>query len=227
VVAAISTKVDSIAAPALRDAGYEYIQGGIYKALWSTTEVEHFIYIRELEKSPGHIHADFGIRNVKAEVFSCNTIHAYGGEIFSLFKCSEPTSCAMRFGVGRLEPTSWPMSLHAEGVSRNLKESINSHLIPAIKHVVSLCDLLGLLAANMDHCPWSQSNGAIRAAQIVGLAGQLGLDHKIVRGILEPRISFIARGGSKVSAVRSDPAGYVDKILSDWAAGRHRELIEL
>jgi hypothetical protein len=226
VVAAISTKVDSIAAPALRDAGYEYVQGGIYKALWSTMEVEHFIYIRELEKIAGHIHADFGVRNFKAEVFSCNIIHAYGGEIFSLFKCAEPTSCVMRFGVGRLEPTRWPISYYAEGFCRNLHESINSHVIPVTRHVADLYDLLGLLAANMNHCPWTQSNGAIRAAQVVALAGQLGLDHAIVRGLLEPRLSFIAHGGSKESDIRSNPVGYVDKILSDWAAGRHRELID-
>jgi hypothetical protein len=221
VAAAMPTGVDKVAAPVLREAGYEHVDEGVYKAVWSTAEIEHFVYLKELTKSAGYVSADFGIRNVKAEVFGCNIIHAYGGEIFSSFNCAEPTFCAMRFGFARLDPTGWPKSLYAEDFSRSLHDSINSHLIPAIKHVVSLRDLLGLLAANMDHCPWAQSNGAIRAAQVVALAGQLGLDHPIVHRLLEPRMSFIAHGGSKVSDIRSNPAGYVDKIWSDWAAGRH------
>jgi hypothetical protein len=212
--------------PALLDVGYERVDEGVYRALWSTLDVEHFIYIfgdlRDFDdpKGMGALTGDFGIRNPVAERFSCNAIHAYGGEIFRLFKCAEPTSCAMRFSFAGLEPSQWPIphpGLSGEEFGERFRGFIAGHLIPTIGRVVTLNDLLGLLVADMSYCPWIRSNGAIRAAQIVALAGQIGLGATDIRAMVESRKSLIAHGGSKTSELRADPTAYIDRLLDDWA----------
>jgi hypothetical protein len=77
-----------------------------------------------------------------------------------------------------------------------------------------------LLAADMSYCPWAASNGAIRAAQIVALASQIGLGSTHIRTMLELRKPLIANGVSKISEMRANPTAYLDRLLEDWAAGR-------
>jgi hypothetical protein len=111
----VAELIEASVNPVLLDVGYERVDEGVYRALWSTLDVEDFIYIfgdvRDFDdiKRRDTLTGDFGIRNPVAESFSCNAIHAYGGEIFRLFKCAEPTSCAMRFSFARLEPSRWPI----------------------------------------------------------------------------------------------------------------------
>jgi hypothetical protein len=224
----VAELIETSVNPVLLDVGYERVDEGAYRALWSTLDVEHFIYIvgdlRDFDdpKRSDTLTGDFGIRNPVAERFSCNAIHAYGGEIFRLFKCAEPTSCAMRFSFARLEPSRWPIlrpGLSGKELGERFRGFIAGHLIPTIGRVGTLSDLLGLLVADMSYCPWIGSNGAIRAAQIVALAGQIGLGATNVRDMVESRKPLIARGGSKTSELRADPTAYIDRLLDDWTAG--------
>ena len=98
---------------ALGEAGYERIGDYrrnddnlgsnllIYKWLWGTLEVEHFIYFSEHPKERGKIVGHFGIKNQRAEDFSVQAIRAYGGPFFSAMWYDQKTSCAMRFSLGR------------------------------------------------------------------------------------------------------------------------------
>jgi hypothetical protein len=213
------------------DAGFEHVGKGlprneeVYKASWSTEEVEHFIYVWDHRgdlTDPKHqdmVFASFGMKNAAAEDFSCKAIHAYGGDVLKLFKCGEATSCAMRFSFDRIAPVGWP--IRSRGLSPNeiperFRLFITDHLVPTVGHVRTLRDLLGLLIADMPHCPWASSNGAIRAAQIIALARQMGLGGDHVRTMLEPRMRHIAQGGDRRSGVRANPAAYLDKLLDEW-----------
>ena len=166
-----SAMIETHLTPALFESGYERVSEGVYKAVWSTVEVEHFVYAFDSSRNPDDpngrhtLSGDFGMRNGVAERFSCRAIRTYGGEIFRLFNCAEPTSCAMRFSFARLEPSGWPVS--RPGLSAG--------------HVRAVGDLLGLLAADMSHCSWIASNTAIRAAQIVALAGPGESGERVMR----------------------------------------------
>jgi len=223
-----SAMIETHLTPALFESGYERVSEGVYKAVWSTVEVEHFVYAFDSSRNPDDpngrhtLSGDFGMRNGVAERFSCRAIRTYGGEIFRLFNCAEPTSCAMRFSFARLEPSGWPVSrpgLSAAEPSERFHAFMTEELVPTIGHVRAVGDLLGLLAADMSHCPWIASNGAIRAAQIVALAGQIGLGAAHIRAMLDSRLRLIAAGVSKTSGMRANPTAYLDRLLEDFAAG--------
>jgi hypothetical protein len=217
----IPSLIDDWVHPILVDNGYARVDECIHKATWGSSSVEHFIYISELQKSKDTITGEFGIRNEVAEVFSCNAIRAYGGELFKVFKCGEPTSCAMRFSFAKLEPSGWPVhlaSISGKALGNRFHDFIVGCLVPTFGHVTKLEELLALLAADMPFLPWRVSNGAIRAAQIVALAGQVGLDATRIRGMLESHMPLIAHGVSRTSEMRTNPAEYIDRILDDWAA---------
>jgi hypothetical protein len=218
--------IDSLAVPILQGYGYQLINDGVYRAIWSTVEVEHFIYLHEPQRVTSYFGADFGIRNFMAEVFSCNVIHAYGGELLKLFRCAEPTSCAMRFSFARLKPPPRPMPFtESNDFILNLPGLLESHLMPIVRNVASLNGFFSILTSDVDSFSWAASNGAIRAAQIVAVAGQLGVNHMTVREILKSRMSLIAHGGSKSSLIRSNPDAYIEVILRDWDKELRRELI--
>jgi hypothetical protein len=217
----VTSTVSGVIEAVLFDVGYERLGKGVYKACWSTNEVEHFLYVSRDPNRSDVVSGEFGIRNRVAEAFGCNAIHAYGGEIFKLFKCGEPTTCAMNFSFGRLEPRGWPIrcaSFSGKEVGERFLTLITEHLIPTVGHIATLADLLAVLVADMSYCPWSGSNGAVRAAQIVALAGQIGLGAAHVRAMLESRMRLIAHGGSKTSELRTNPTSYLDRLFEDWAA---------
>jgi hypothetical protein len=223
-----SAMIETSVTPALLESGYEHLGEGVYKAVWSTVEVEHFVYAFDSPRDqddPNRRHTlsgDFGMRNGVAEQFSCKAIRTHGGEIFRLFNCAESTSCAMRFSFARLEPLGWPISgpgLSGIGIAKRFRAFMTEQLVPTIGHVRTIGDLLALLAADMSHCPWIESNGAIRAAQIVALAGQIGLGAAHIRTMLDSRLLLIAAGVSKASEMRANPTVYLDRLLDDFAAG--------
>jgi hypothetical protein len=220
VAATISTIIETSVHPALVDTGYERLHEGLYKGLLIAGEVEHFIYLFEDPGRKDILTGDFGIRNVIAETFSCNAIRAYGGEVFKSFKCAEPTSCMMRFSFARLEPSGWPIhlpDLPAKEVGNHFRNFITERLVPIIGQVTTLDKLLSLLSADMSYCPWIATNGAARAAQIVALAGQIGLSSVHIREMLESRKLLIARGGSKLSEIRTNPGAYIERLLENCA----------
>jgi hypothetical protein len=224
------TKVSAITEalhPLLVDAGYVCLDECVYKAISSGRQVEHFIYFFKDHKRPDMLWGDFGIRNELAEAFGCNVIRAYGGELFKFFKCGEPTSCTMRFSFARLELSGWPLplsSLSGNQLRNRVRDFMTEHLAPTIGQVNTLEEFLSLLTTDTSYCPWLRSNGAIRAAQIVASAGQMGLDAASIRAMLEPRKQLIAQGVSRTSEMRADPTAYINRILNDWAAGYHRSV---
>jgi hypothetical protein len=192
----------------------------IYKRLWSASEVEHFIYFSEHPKERGKIVGHFGIRNQRAEDFSVQAIRTYGGPLFSAMWYDRERSCAMRFSLGR--PGNDP--LWAIRVSTTLefdltaciKSTVEDGLLPAIGAITTIPSFLSLLVANAEPCPWSSTNAAIRAAQIVALGGMCGLDFTETQASLESRELWVANSVPKASVVRSNPRAFIAKLREDW-----------
>ena len=204
---------------ALFDAGYVHLGEGVHKAALGSLDVEHFIYILDDLKREYVISGEIGIRNDSAEVFSCNAIRRYGGLLFQQFKCGEPCSCMMRVYFEGLDNSGWPVHLHdiAEEPLRDfLQDFFARRVASTIGLVKDLEKFLEFLVADEPYFPWPGSNAAIRAAQVVAVAREIGLSADFIHAMLEPRMRLIAAGLSKTSEMRANPKAYVDRILEDW-----------
>jgi hypothetical protein len=142
--------------------------------------------------------------------------------MFNALAYDEVTSCTMRLSFGRLTPATlrWSPSIPALSnfeLSSSVQAFVRQRLLPVIQGVTTIDALLSLLAEDAEPCPWVASNGAIRAAQIVALAGLSGRNATEVRATLESRERLIARGFMKDSTMRDDPGTYIDRVLTDWA----------
>ena len=89
-------------------------------------------------------------------------------------------------------------------------------LVPAIGAITTIPSFLALLVANAEPCPWSSTNAAIRAAQIVALGGMCGLDFTETQASLESRELWIVNSVPKASVVRSNPRAFIAKLREDW-----------
>jgi hypothetical protein len=91
--------------------GYDRLSKYVYRASWSTAEVEHFTYFGI--DSRQYVTADFGLRNPEAEEFAIQAIVKYGHPNFRTWtrERDSATECSMRFGFASLNnvsQNSWP-----------------------------------------------------------------------------------------------------------------------
>jgi len=201
---------------ALFEAGYEHLGNLIYKYVCGSDVIERFIYIAHNSRGLNELSGTVGVRNGLAETFSCEAIRKYGGQLFQQFS---PITCINIVNFAKLNDAGWPLRLSnftMEQSLRFLQDFIAREIAPTIGRVNGLDEFLELLVADKPFYPWPGSNGAIRAAQVVAVAGQIGLKEEFVRTMLKPRLQIVAAGLSKTSEMRSDPKAYVDRILDDW-----------
>jgi len=203
----------------LSDLGYKRMKRFTYRALWSTSGVEHFLYL-EFYGTPKHLlTAGFGFRNLSAELFSLRSIRSYGGELYRLIRHDERFDCAMNFSFGRLRSPVRRWSLNTpdfsgSGLAERLKSEIEDVLLPRIQSIRGLSEFHALLLSDVEPFPWVACNGAIRAAQVVAIGRQIGMKATKIRAALRPREQWIRVG----LHTACDPEYYIEKVLDDWDA---------
>src|SRR4051794_36754305 len=72
---------ESLIERAMQAGQYIRISKYVYKAVWSTSEVEHFVYIDIVNRRTEYLSGRFGLRNPDAEVFSISCLRKYGNEL--------------------------------------------------------------------------------------------------------------------------------------------------
>jgi hypothetical protein len=206
---------------AMSDVGYECVQLDVYKATWSSPEVEHFIYFSRYGQREEFFKGQCGMRNPRVEDFSVSSIRAYGGEfLYNSLGYDARTSCTMRFSFDRLTPSEarWSLSrltMSSAELASTVQDFVEERVLRAVGDIVDADRFLSFLAADLEPCPWIVSNGAIRAAQIVALAVRNGIDTAQIGGLLKSRESHISRGFMKESVYRENPTTYVDNVVAD------------
>jgi hypothetical protein len=213
------TSIDEV----LAALGYRPRKRLVYQAEWGKSDVEHFINLSLYGAAKAFLTADFGLRNPYAEIFSINCIRAYGGDLFKIFRPNGRigTDCTMSFSFGRLTSKIQRWSLYLPDLStlalaESLRSCIQDRLLPVVRDVTTLNKFLSILIADAEPCPWISTNGAIRTAQIVAVAGQIGVEMGQIPTLLKPRERYIFRDLSEISGKKVDIGWYVDKVISEW-----------
>jgi hypothetical protein len=206
--------------------GYDRFRKYIYRASWSTTEVEHFLYFGKDTRQ--YFTAEFGLRNPDAEELGIEAIAKYGHPNHQLWlkERDAATDCSMTFEFGRLDkhsPNSWPRvrlpEISGQDLAVLVAGFVRQNLLPVIESVTDLETYLAFLVADRDPNRWLISrNRMIRAAQVVAVSAQLGRSHAETKDLLRPHADLIEKG---MRHARDTVAGfdmYVDKLISDWAS---------
>ena len=208
--------VEAALTEVLSELGYRRRKKNVCRAEWSTADVEHFLRFQRWG-IPKKLSCDFGIRNQRAQLFSSEEIIKYGGPIFGqMIRHDKRNGCWMNFPLGKHVDWNFRWALELETLSESefknrIRLAIEGWLLPFITQVVNRADLLELLLTDVEPCPWFNNNGAIRAAQIVCLARQIGWNPDDIRSALEPFARKIAVGFSK----EGDPTHYVEDLIRD------------
>jgi hypothetical protein len=208
--------------PSIRDAlarlGYRRRKRLVFRADWSTPEVEHFIYLNLYGAPKEFLAIDFGIRNDQAQRFGIEEIQKYGGRPYSAMKLDRENDCSMIFSFGLLSHWSprWSLylpSLTETELAAKIETDIECLLLPKIRGLKSNGDLLRMLISDVAPFCWKFSNGAIRAAQIANLGRQVGMDSKAIRSALQ---QFQKHIDSALPKDRTNASSsYLDNIVED------------
>jgi hypothetical protein len=208
---------ETLVTAALAEFGYARLKRLVYKASWSVHEIEHFLFFSLYGKPKVFLTSDFGVRNTGAQAFGTRSVEAYGGEVYRCIGQEEREQCYMRFPLGKLAgwKPRWSLavpSMSDEDLVATIKEAVGNRLFPVIRDVTNIGRLLTLLVSDEEPVRWLHVNGAMRAAQIVYLARDLGLTANEIRLMLKPREGEI---GEHLARAKIDPASYIDQVIQD------------
>jgi hypothetical protein len=203
----------------LKELGYRRLKRFFYRGGWSNSDVEHFLYLSVYGKPKDFLTADFGLRNEPAQTFAFNSLRTYGGDIYQLKAQDLDRHWSMRFSLGHLAKWRPRVSLHipaasAAALAEKIKADIQVYLFPIIRGIIDTNGLLHFLLSDVDSYSWAYSNGALRAAMIVYLAAQDGMNSTQIRAMLAPYSKQISFGLVKAS----DPALFLDRVIQDALA---------
>src|SRR6185437_9956300 len=174
--------------------GYNRLSKYVYRASWSTAQVEHFIYFGT--DSRQYFITEFGLRNPEAEKFGIEAVVKYGHPNFRLWQRERDvaTECSMRFNFaifGNASHESWPRvrvpTLSGHDLAVLAVDFARKSVLPIIEIITDLEAYLAFLL--MDRVPnqWlTTPNLMIRAAQIVAVSAQLSRSNSEIRELLRP-----------------------------------------
>ena len=216
---------EAILTARMNEIGYRRVDRHIYRADWSSEDVEHFIYFSLYGTPNDYLAADFGLRNQRAQTFAQDEIRRYGGPVYQLMKMNKKAHCSMNFPLGSLASWGPRSSLRISSMSNQalvmkIIEDIKTRLLPLIRNVTSIDHLSSFLCQNAESHAWLRSNGAIRAGMIIELMLRTGISVIELEIMLEPYHDRIA--SNLLDAQDPDPSAYVKKVIDDAISIRRR-----
>jgi hypothetical protein len=198
--------------------GYQRVRKFIYKATWSSPDVEHFLYLDKVHGRKMMFTARYGIRNPRSDAFAVHCIRKYGNELLrTMLRYDAEVNCMMNFEfwIFSGEVTPWMIDLENSTLAaETLQCAIKEHLIPLIGNVTTLKSLRDFLLQDIRKVGWTYVNGALRAAQVVSVSRQVGIERAKIVNSLQPYLKPIEHGlgkGAEISA-----AEFLEQIITDW-----------
>src|SRR5882672_2509272 len=141
--------------------GYIRLAKFVYRASWSSKDVEHFVYF-EID-SRQYFAASFGLRNEAAEKFGIASMVKYGHPNYGKVQWHRDLSieCSTSFVFGRIDRFSrrlWPRIFTPEITGSELAvfvaNFIGQYILPIIKRVNDLNGLFEFLIVDAEPHPW-------------------------------------------------------------------------
>jgi hypothetical protein len=197
---------------------YKRVRKFVYKATWSSPQVEHFIYLEKFHRRKTTFAGLYGVRNPSADLFAVQSLRQYGNELFhNMLRYDAKVECMMSFDfwIFSGEQRPWMINLD-DGIAgaETLQVAIKEHLLPLIGKITTLQTLHDFLLQDLRKAGWTYVNGALRAAHIVSVSRQIGIGRADIVNSLQPYLLPIETGldaGAEISA-----AEFLEQIITDW-----------
>src|SRR5262245_13009858 len=126
--------------PGLAELGYLRLRRLTYKASWSSTDVEHFLFF-SLYGGGNYFYCDFGIRNPPAEQFAVECLRLFGGSLFQDVRFDPRYGCHMQFSLGMW--AGWPTrsslvvsKMSPAALADKVQSDVRDTLFPVIRSVL-------------------------------------------------------------------------------------------
>lgn len=206
--------------------GYSRVDKKTYRANWSTSEVEHYLYFEMSDNIS--IGASFGLRNIVADHFAIESVAKYGHENFGIayqkYGQNWKAGCSMRFGFSQFDKYSqklWPyfdlIGYKPEDLASFTKEFVTKYVLPLVQPITDLETYFAFLVADKEPTPWLASNMPMRATQIVCVSCQLGYENSKTRELLSPYDKLIANGLHRpYTDAKAFVDEYIENVIHDW-----------
>ena len=204
--------------PGLSELGYVRLKRLTYKASWSSTDVEHFLFASVFGGGDRFL-CDFEIRNPGAERFARECLKLFSAPGLREFRFSPRYDCSNRFPLGKWAGWSigWTLTISAfseTAFADKVKGDVERLLLPVVHSILSPADLFSILSKNVEPCSWVTVGGPLRAAQVVYLGRRLGVTTSELRSMLQPYLTQIGgslgRGGT---GEWQSPSAFLEKVL--------------
>jgi hypothetical protein len=206
---------DAFVLDAMAGLGYKRVKRYVYRASWSTCDVEHFIYFYTWGTPKHFVSVNFALRNPGAEQFGERIIRRYGGSVYQLMRHDPSTHCFMSFSLEMLagwEPRSsiYLPDSSATHIARTVTESVRGRVFPLVHDVTTTEPLLKFLLSDVRPFGWVHSNGAVRATQVAYLSKQLGESLENIRRCLQPFAKQL-----RPDLQHRDPDLFIEQVLKE------------
>lgn len=213
--------LDDLLGPALAAVDYSRIEKLVYRANWSTAEVEHILSFDTYGRPKEFLTGNVGVRNSDAEAFAEQCQRRYASPIIRNSEYVLPSWwCSMHCGLGMLAgwksaDTYVPNYKPAE-LARKVVQAIEDFVLPYVGGVVKTPDdLYRFLSADSEPMRWFRVGGYFRAAQVAFLGCKLGIPLPEIEATLN-RHRFDMKNG--LDEKEMTPDQYIAHILRDAEA---------
>jgi hypothetical protein len=213
-------KLDDLLASALVEIGYERVAKLVYRARWSTPEIEHMLRFDTFGTPKINLEGDPGMRNAAAEAFARRCQRLYTTGLMQQGVDIDQWWCPIHFSLGAY--CGWPgrsclntLEYTPDALARKVVDDTRTKLIPLVGAIKTSADFLEFLEkSNWTTPPLLLVGGFYRAAQIAFLARKLGVAREETRKVL---LGFSLDISNATRATRFTPETYIDQILDDAA----------
>jgi hypothetical protein len=197
----------------------------VYKATWTPTDVEHFIYLGADIQNHKYLVGKFGFRSDLAEEFSIASLLKYGHPNFRLWMDhhDRQIGCVINFDFYRLDQIDHRVLLATEAnkLAQHVTELVRDRLLLVVREVTTLAKLLELLVSDVEPYPWFATNPIVRAAQIVAIGIHLGIPRRMILDMLRPYYQLIS-GNLVEPDMKTSVDSFFDHLAVDLAKSRSR-----
>jgi hypothetical protein len=203
---------------ALEPLGYLSAPDRSFNRLPTPDGVEHWMALNFLARPPRSVGVTFGVNEKVGATFGHDALCRFDpvryGAVSSQMVPVRLTGTPLGSLAGWVERSGLLVDcVPPRVVADEIAVAVEQHILPFVRSVVTLADLVAFLLRNESPFEWFRGNGAIRAAAISSLGVRVGWKPQRIREAIAPYLRYVQEGLGR-HAIAS-PEVFVDRMIDE------------